>query len=165
MTPPPSGGGVIRWAATLAFAAWLGFWAPGPACAAVTLTVTPQQGVRDIDFGDARSLPEPETVTRQVRVKVTSTTSNVYKLFMRVNGPLANLAGKEFHIEEDVQFFVSEASAGATVRHPNPTPMGPEQELILSNQSEDLLVTFIVRVPAGQEAGGYRTTLSFRVES
>lgn len=163
-----------RRAAALCAAAGLCLWAPGPAGAEVTLTVASLQGARDVDFGNTRSLgpagePESDTVVRQVRLTVASTSARRYQLFQRINEPWRNLAGEELPME-NVQFYVSEASPGSTVRFPSPTPMSAgEQEIILSAEnprdSEEFLVTYTVRVPPGQQAGDYRTTLSFRVVS
>lgn len=165
---------MTRRAAAFWTAAGLWLWMCGPARAAVTLTAAPQQGGRNIDFGDADSLgpngePESDTVTRQVRISIASTSSSSYKVFMRINEPWRNLPGEELPME-NVQFFVSEASAGAVVRFPNPTPMTVgEQEILLFQNAPDgtttSVVNYTIHVPVGQEAGDYRTTVSFRVVS
>ncbi len=162
---------MTRRATAFGLAACLWLWAPGFAGADVTLTVTPLRGGRDIDFGNARSMgpegePAPAMDTlQQVQVAVNSTTTNRYQVFIRINDRWRNLAGEELPME-NVQFFISDAGAGATVRFPNPTAMAlGEQEILQSDQSEAFLITFIVRVPHGQQAGDYRTTLSFRVVS
>ena len=163
-----------RRAVALCAAAGICLAAPGAARAEVTLQVTSLQGSRDVDFGNTRSLgPEGEmesdTVIRQVRVTITSTSTSRYQVFQRINEPWRNLAGEELPME-NVQFFISDASAGSTVRFPNPTPMSAgEQEIFLSAEnpadSEEFLVTYTLRVPPGQQAGDYRTTMSFRVVS
>lgn len=165
---------MIRRAAALWVAAGLCLWSPGPARAEVSLTVTSLQGSRDVNFGNTRSLgpegePESDTVVRQIRLTITSTSAGRYQVFQRTNEPWRNLAGEELPME-NVRFFVSEASPGSTVRFPNPTPMTVgEQEIFLSAEnpgdSEEFLVTYTIQVPPGQQAGDYRTTMSFRVVS
>lgn len=150
-----------------------GFWlsASAPAGAEVTLTVTPVRGFRDIHFGNVRSMGsqgEPVDAAdaiQQVKVSVSSTTSDRYQVFIRFNDRWKNPAGDELPFE-NVQFYVSDASANATVRFPNATAMtAEEKEILQSNQSETFFITFIVQVPHAQQAGDYRTTLSFRVVS
>ena len=163
---------MIRRSAAFWAVAWLGL--AGTAYADVTLTVTSLEGGRDVDFGDLRSLgpdgePEADTAVRRVRLTVASTSSGTYKVFMRVNEPWKNLSGGELAMEK-VQFFVSEASAGATARFPNPTPMSLGEQEILFFQNEPAgtttsVVTYTLPIPVGQQAGNYRTTLSFRVVS
>lgn len=165
---------MIRRLAVLGLAAGLWLWAPGSAGADVTLQVTSLQGSRDIDFGNARSLGsegelESDVVIRQVRITITSTSSNRYQVFQRINEPWRALSGEDLPME-NVQFFISEAAAGGTVRFPNPTPMSVgEQEIFLSSDnpgsSEEFLITYTIQVPPGQQTGDYRTTLSFRVVS
>ncbi len=159
------------WAVPLA--AGLAFCTAGPAGAAVTLSITSLQGGRDIDFGNARSLGpegqlESDTVVRQVRVTITSTAGKPYQIFQEVHEPWRNLAGEELPLE-NAQFFISGSSTGATVRFPNPAPVVlGEQEIFLSDgtgSSDQFVITYTIRVPPGQQAGDYRTNLSFRVVS
>lgn len=160
------------WAAPLAAA--LALYAAGPAGAAVTLKVTSLQGGQDIDFGNVRSLGpegqlESDTVVRQVRLTITSTSGKPYQVFQEVHEPWRNLSGEELPLE-NVQFFITGSSTGATVRFPNPAPMVlGEQEIFLSDgtgSSDEFVITYTIQVPPGKvQAGEYRTNFSFRVVS
>ncbi len=158
------------WAAAL-IAVVLG-WG-GAARAEVTLQVTPVQGgaALEVDFGTTRSLgpegqEETETVIRQVRLSITSSSGHVYQVFQRVNGPWVGPDGKTIPLES-VEFLLAETKTSGTNRFPSPAPMSMgDQEIFLSDPtgtSEDLLITYTVKLPPGQRAGRYRTTLSYRV--
>ena len=159
------------WTASLAAGLALGL--AGPAGAAVTLSVTSLPGGQDIDFGNARSLGpegqlESDTVVRQVRVTITSTSGKPYQLFQEVHQPWTNLTGEELPLD-NVQFFISDSSTSATVRFPNPAPLVlGQQEIFLSDgkgSSDELVITYTARVPPGQQMGDYRANLSFQVVS
>lgn len=142
-----------------------------PAQAELTLQVTPLQDGRDVDFGQARSLgpqgePESDTVVRQVRLTITSTTGQPYQVFQRINEPWRNVAGQELPLES-VLFYISEATPPGLNRFPNPEPMGVgEREIFISDgESGQLRLVYTIQVPPGQQTGDYRTTLSFRVVS
>lgn len=66
-----------------------------------------------------------------------------------------------------VLFSISGTRTSGLNRFPAPAPMSlGEQEIFLSDSAgtaEELLITYLVRLPAGQRAGSYRTTLSYRV--
>ena len=143
--------------------------------AAVTLQVSPVQGGADldIDFGTTRSLGpqgelESDTVVRRVKLTITSDSSKPYLVFQRINSAWNNATGKEFP-GDSVRFFVTASQAGGAVRFPNPTALSVgEEEIFLSDSTgsdQELLVTYTVKVPVGQEMGHYRTTLTFRVVS
>jgi len=160
----------LRYAAAAAIL-WAGV--PSLAQAELTLQVTPVQDVRDVDFGQARSLgpqgePEGSTVVRQVRLIVTSTSGRPYQIFQRVNEPWRSVAGEALPLES-IRFYAARASTGGSIQVPNPTPLAVgEQELFLSDvagSSDELLVTYAIQVPPGQRAGDYRTTMTYRVVS
>ena len=156
--------------AFLALALWL--WS-APAWAEVALQVTPVQGGAslEVDFGTARSLgsegeEESDTVIRQVRLTIRSDSSRPYQVFQRVNGPWIGPDGKEIPMSA-VQFFLSETRSNGSNQFPGSTPLAVgDQEIFLSDSSgtaEEFLVTYIVKLPPGQRAGSYRTTVSYRV--
>jgi len=155
-----------------AAAVWLAGWA-APACAEVTLTVTPVQGGAslEVDFGTARSLgpegeAESDTVIRQVKLNVSSNSARPYQVFQRVNGPWLSPDGKEIPMSA-VQFSISETRTNGANRFPSPAPMSlGEQEIFLSDPAgtaEELLITYKVKVPKGQLAGSYDTKVSYRM--
>ncbi len=155
-----------------AFAGALAVFPAGPVWAEVTLQVTPVQGGAslEVDFGTARSLgaegeEESDTVIRQVRLNVTSNSGRPYQVFQRVNGPWTGPDGKEVPMSA-VRFFISE-TRGGTNRFPSSAPLDlGEQEIFLSDPSgpaDELLLTYTVKLPVGQRAGSYRTTVSYRV--
>ena len=157
----------------LGLAAWLGMIALPSARGEVTLQVTPIEGGRDLDFGSARSLgshgePEADTVIRRVRLTITPTSSGRYQIFQRVSEPWTNPAGRELPLQA-VRFFISSTRTNGLVRFPSPTPLTlGEEEIFLSNESggnEEILITYTIQVPPGQETGRYRTNLTFRVVS
>ncbi len=147
-------------------------WAAG-AWADVTLTVTPIDGTSsvDVDFGTVRSLgregrPEGDVVFRQVRLTITSTGSQRYQVMQTVNAPWRNLGGDIFPIEA-VESYVSDTQTDGIIRIPNPAPLKiGEREIFVSNangDSEEFLITYTTKVPVGQLAGRYRTTVTYRV--
>ncbi len=148
-------------------------WVGGPAWAGVSLQVSPVQGGAslEVDFGTARSLgadgeEESDTVIRQVKLKISSDSSRSYRVLQRMNGPWAGPDGKEIPVGT-VQLSVSESGTGGTNRFPTPSTISlGEQEIFLSSPSgaaEDLLLTYTVKIPVGQRAGSYRTTVSYQV--
>lgn len=143
--------------------------------AEVTLQVEPvdSRQIQDLDFGDAQSLgPQGEsesgTVVRRVKLSISSSSSGRYQVLQRINSSWANLANKEFPIDS-VLFSVSESPSKGDVRFPNPSPLTfADQEIYLSDSSgsdTELLITYTVRVPVGQQSGRYRTTVSYQVAS
>lgn len=141
--------------------------------AQVTLQVTPVEGAesRDVDFGTVRSLgphgeSDSETVVRRVRLIIDSQSTGRYQVFQRMNAPWGNLAGEEFPLEP-VRFFVSESPARGDVRTPNPVSLAVgDREIYLSDASgsdTELVITYTVQVPQGQQAGRYQTSVSYRV--
>lgn len=146
---------------------------PAAAWAEVTLRVTPVQGgaALEVDFGTARSLgpegePETEAVIRQVKLTVSSDSGRPYQVFQRVNGSWIGPDGKEIPLEA-IRFSLSETRTSGSNRFPGPTPLSlGEQEIFLSDSSgspDELLLTYAVKLPVGQRAGAYRTTVSYRV--
>jgi hypothetical protein len=124
-----------------------------------------------VDFGTVRSLgpqgePESEVVVRRVRLTIDSHSTGRYQVFQRMNAPWLNPAGKEFPLGA-VRFFVSESPARGDVRVPNPTPLVVgDQEIYLSDAAgsdTELVITYSVQVPPGQQAGRYQTSVSYRV--
>lgn len=154
-----------------AVVAVLAYWAV-PVWADVTLTVTPAQGGAslEVDFGTARSLGpsgelETDEVVRQVRLDVSSDSGRPYRVYQRVNGPWTGPAGEEIP-PSAIRFLISDVRTGIN-RFPSASPLAVgEQELFVSDQSgsaESLVITYVVKLPPGQRAGNYRTTVSYRV--
>ncbi len=149
--------------------------ATSPAAAAVTLTVTPIGAEKDltVNFGTARSLgphgePESDTVVRQVKLTIASTSSKSYAVYQRISGPWLNSSGKELPIES-VRFSVSSSGSSGTVYFPNLSPLSlGEQRVFLSDGSgtnQELTLIYNLSIPLGQQAGDYQTNVTYRVES
>jgi hypothetical protein len=142
--------------------------------AEVTLRLSAVEGGRDLNFGTAHSFGErgnrtTERILRQIRVTINSTGNERYQLFQRVNRPWVNDRGERLPIES-VKFFITETAGNGEInRFPNPSRLSSgEREIFLSNSSggsEDFLITYTVQLPVGQQAGRYRTNLTFRVVS
>ncbi len=156
--------------------AWM-VGSPIPAYAQVTLQVRAIDGgeSRNLDFGTANSLgPEggetlhSDTVIRRVRLTIASGSSGRYKVFQQVNEPWANPAGEPLPLES-IRFQVSETQPRGDVRVPQPTPLElGEKEIYLSDPSgsgTELFVTYTAQIPVGQQAGRYRTSVTYRVIS
>ena len=143
-----------------------------PVWAEVTLQVKPLQGDAslEVDFGTARSLgskgeEETDAVNRQVKLTISSDSSGPYQLFQRVNGPWTGPDGKEIPMSA-VEFFVSDTPANSSNRFPGSAPLSlGEQEILLvpDGSASTPLITYTLKLPKGQRAGSYRTTLSYRV--
>lgn len=144
-----------------------------PVRAEVALQVTPLQGGAslEVDFGTVRSLgpegeEESDTAVRQVRLNVRSDSGRPYQVFQRANGPWIGPDGREIPMSA-VEFFLSETPSGGSNRFPSSTRLAVgEQEIFLSDSAgtaEELLITYTVKLPVGQQAGSYRATVSYRV--
>lgn len=164
----------LCWPAALAFAVLA--TAGRPAFAGVTLQVTAMEGSisgRDLDFGTVRSLAaggqsQTRTVVRRVRLTITTTSSGPYRVFQEINGPWRSLSGVSFPLER-VLLSVTESAPKGEVQVPRPAPVRPgRQELYRSSnsgQDTELVLTYTVQVPEGQQAGGYRAPVTYRVVS
>lgn len=123
-----------------------------------------------LDFGAVEPAgsegPVRETVSRRVRLTVSNPSARPYRIFQRLDQPPFNARGASV-APEAVRFFETLLTGRGLTRFPNPSPLqAGETEIYVSNGSEEnaeILLQYDLSIPAGQSAGSYHSSLTYRI--
>lgn len=139
----------------------------------LNLTITNEDGFRDIDFGVVQSLDDTGEVRarkyrKEVRIEINNTGSDRYTLYQQFNQPPHSDGGFRYPIDLIKTTLRVESGIGVNrAINPISARMG-RQELYLSGMTgEDVIVyiTYEIEIPGLQESGTYNTNITYKAQS
>ena len=144
----------------------VGFFSfPREAAATFSLSVSPERGVRSIDFEQSK----PGTFLRneEVTLTVTSTLASQYTIYQTVYQPLTNDLGNTIPQENFIMFSPSTSLGTLKAQLETPVQMGqiPVYTSNAAGDSDTFVLVYNVKVPENQPGGVYHTQITFTAQT
>ncbi|OIO37318.1 MAG: hypothetical protein AUJ72_04770 [Candidatus Omnitrophica bacterium CG1_02_46_14] len=131
-----------------------------------SLSVTPQRGVRNISFEQAK----PGAILRneEVTVGVTTTKAAQYTIYQTLYQPLTNELGNTIPQGAFIMFSPSSSSFLGTLKTQLETPVTMGQVPIYTSNAagdaDSFVLVYTVKVPENQPGGIYRTRITYTAQ-